>query len=101
MRHSSLLQQASPASVLFAVALRGIFAFTAAWRHVMATEFDLQKAREAVRQAQRALKDAEHRFDTDCVPGNASSLINQIRSAEGRVAEALSSLRRIDPGVTD
>jgi hypothetical protein len=101
MNHSSLTQQTSPASVLFAVAFRGIYAFTAAWRHVTATDFDLRKAREAVWNAKRALTEAEHRFDTERAPGNACLLIAQVRSAERRVAEARSILRRIDPGNTD
>ena len=101
MNHSSLTQQASPASVLLAVALRGIYAFTAAWRHVTATDFDLRKAREAVWNAKRALNEAEHRFDTERAAGNASLLITEIRSAERRVAEARSRLRRIDRGSTE
>src|SRR5262249_44912632 len=101
MNHSSLTQQTSPASVLFAVALRGIYAFAAAWRHVTATDFDLKKAREAVWNAKRALNEAEHRFDNERAPGNASLLMTEIRSAERRVAEARSSLRRIDPGSTE
>jgi len=97
MNHSSLTQQTSPAGVLLAVALRGIDALTAAWRHVTATDFDLRKAREAVWNAKRALNEAEHRFDSERAPGSASLLITEIRSAERRVAEARSSLRRIDP----
>jgi hypothetical protein len=101
MNHSSLTQQTSPASVLFGVALRAIHAFASAWQHVTATDFDLKKAREAVRNAKRALDEAEHRFDTECAPENASLLITEIRSAEIRVAEARSKLRRIDPRSTD
>ena len=101
MKHSSLTQQPGPAGVLFAVALRGIYAFAAAWWHVTATDFDLKNASEAVWNAKRALKEAEHRFDTERAPGNASVLITQIRSAERRVAEARSILRRIDPSSTD
>ena len=98
MRFLSLPQQSSPASLLLAVALRGMFALRVAWRHAMATDLDLQKAREAVRKAKRALKEAERRFDAERSPDNASRLINEIRAAEDRVVEARARLRRIDPG---
>ena len=62
----------------------------------MANTFDLTKAREAVRKAKRALKDAERRFDTDCSPDNSASLISEIKLAERRLAEATASLRKLD-----
>lgn len=101
MNHSSLTQQTNPVSVLLAVAFRGIDAFAVAWRRVTATDSDLKKAREAVSNAKRALNEAEHRFDAESSPGNASLLMTEIRSAERRVAEARSNLRRIAPGSTD
>jgi len=63
----------------------------------MVSEFDLQRAREAVRKAKRALKEAERRFDTECTPDKTSSLIGQIKAAEKRVADARVNLRQIDP----
>jgi hypothetical protein len=98
---SSLSQQSSPASDLLTLAFRCIFAVTVAWRLVMATEFDLQKAREAVRKAKRALREAEHRFDTERAPDDPASLIRQIKAAERRVAEARANLRQIDPRSTE
>jgi hypothetical protein len=43
MNYTSLTQQTSPATVIFAVAFRGIHTLTAAWRHVTATDLDLKK----------------------------------------------------------
>ena len=48
---------------------------------------DFQSARDDVRRAKRALKDAELRFDTECGPENSISLMNEIgrrRSASSR-----------------
>ena len=59
--------------------------------------FDLHKAREAVQKAKRALKAAEKHFDNECAPDNTFSLINQIKAAERHLAEAQSTLRKIDP----
>jgi hypothetical protein len=101
MRVSSLPQQGSPASALLTLALRGIFAVTATWRLVMATGLDLQKAREAVRKAKRALREVEHRFDTERTSDGTSSLISQIKAAERRLAEARVNLRQIDPRSTE
>jgi hypothetical protein len=101
MNHSSLTQQTNPVSVLLAVALRGIDAFAAAWRRVTVTDADLKTAREAVWNAKRVLNEAERRFDAARAPGNVSLLMTEIRSAERRVAEARSYLRRIAPGSTD
>jgi hypothetical protein len=97
LRISSLTQQSSSFSVWPALAFRGIFAVTAAWRRVMATELDLQKAREVVRKAKRALREAEHRFDTERALDFNSPLIHQIKAAERRLAEARVQLRQIDP----
>ena len=101
MNHSSLTQQTSPTGVLFAVALRGVYAFAAAWRRVTATDADLKKARESVWNAKRVLNEAERRFDAERAPGNVALLMTEIRSAERRVADARSNLRRIAPGSTD
>jgi len=50
---------------------------------------EFQSARDAVRRAKRALKDAEQRFDTDCGPDNSFALIAEIKSAEKRLADAV------------
>ena len=55
-----------------------------------------QNANEAVRKAKRALKDAEHRFDIDCGPDNASTIIAEIKVAEKRLAEATAKLHALD-----
>ena len=57
---------------------------------------DFQSAREVVRKAKRALKDAEHRFDAESGPENSSSLIAEIKLAEKRLAEAATKLRELD-----
>ena len=64
---------------------------------VVVNGFDLHKAREAVQKAKRALKAEEKHFDTECDPDSTFSLINQIKAAERRLAEAQSALRKIDP----
>jgi hypothetical protein len=53
---------------------------------------DFQRAHEAVRRAKRALRDAEFRFDSDCGPDNSIALMNEIRTAERRLADAVSVL---------
>ena len=58
----------------------------------MTSTVDFQSAREAVKQAKRALKDAERRFDTECGPDNTVSLMKEIRTAERRLAIAVSAL---------
>ena len=63
----------------------------------MSHTVDFQSAREAVRRAKRALKDAEFRFDTECGPDNSISLMNEIRTAEKRVVEAVSVLKTVPP----
>lgn len=61
----------------------------------MRDSVDFQSARDAVRRAKRALKDAERRFDTDCGPGNSSVLIADIKLAEKRLADAVSALDKM------
>ena len=56
---------------------------------------EFQSARDAVRRAKRALKDAEQRFDTDCGPENSSALIAEIKLAEKRLASAVSLLDKL------
>jgi thymidylate kinase len=60
-------------------------------------KFDLAKAREAVRKAKRAVKAAEERFETECAPDNTFILINQIKTAERRLAKAEAKLKEIEP----
>jgi hypothetical protein len=54
-----------------------------------------QSAHDAVRRAKRALRDAELRFDTDCGPDNTTALMNEIRTAERRLADAVSALDKM------
>ena len=63
--------------------------------------FDLAKARETVRKAKRALKDAEQYYDEHCGVGANISLIDKIRLAERRLDEARAALRRLDPRSAD
>jgi hypothetical protein len=58
--------------------------------------FDLQKAKEALSNAKRALKEAEQRFDNECAPDNTTTLMRQIVVAERRVAEARADLTRLE-----
>jgi hypothetical protein len=62
--------------------------------------FDLQEARQAVEKARQALMTAENSFDTDCGPQNSRALINGIKAAERRLAEANSELSRLRSGAT-
>jgi hypothetical protein len=59
--------------------------------------FDLVKARESVRKAKRALKEAEQYYDEHCGVGANLSLIDKVRLAERRLQEARSALRRLEP----
>ena len=59
------------------------------------TPFDMQKARDALEKAKRALKDAEKRFDRECSPENMASLIREIQLHERRVADARSAVHRL------
>jgi hypothetical protein len=62
------------------------------WEAPLSHAVDLQRAREAVRKAKRALRDAEFRFDTDCGPENSMALMNEVRTAERHLADAVSAL---------
>jgi hypothetical protein len=55
----------------------------------------LAKASAAVRDAKRALIDAEHRFDKERTPVNTNSLIAEVQAAERRLAEATATLRAV------
>ena len=74
----------------------GSVALTAAWRHFTVADFEVKKAKDALRQAKRALLEAEARFDSDCGV-NPMPLINNIKVAEARVQALRAALRRIDP----
>lgn len=63
--------------------------------------FDLDKAREKVRKARRALKAAEQYYDEHCGVGSNVSLIDKVRSAERRLEEARAALHRLDPRAGD
>ena len=76
--------------------LGGSVALTAAWRHFTVADVELKKARDALRQAKRALLEAEVRFDSDCGV-NPMPLINSIKVAEARVQALRAALRKIDP----
>jgi hypothetical protein len=67
----------------------------------MIVNFDLQRARLAVEKAKQALKAAECRFDAECGPDNTAKLINDIKAAERRLAEARAELTGLQPGVTE
>jgi hypothetical protein len=58
---------------------------------------EFESARDAVRRAKRALRDAEFRFDTDCGPDNAAALMSAIRTAERRLANAISTMDKAPP----
>jgi len=64
----------------------------------MIVTFDLQKARQAVEKARQALIAAEDRFDFYCGPENSSALINGIKAAERRLAEANAEFSRLRSG---
>ena len=61
----------------------------------MIAGFDLQKARQAVERARQALSSAEHRFDMECGPDNTRQLIDEIKVAERRLADARAELARL------
>jgi hypothetical protein len=63
--------------------------------------FDLAKAREAVRKAKVALREAESRYDEHCGVGSNLPSMNSIREAERRLEHARAALRKIDPGAAD
>ena len=57
------------------------------------TRRELAKATAAVERAKRQLRQAEHRFETDCGPEDAPQLIAEIKKAEKRLALAHARLR--------
>jgi hypothetical protein len=63
--------------------------------------FDLAKARDAVRKAKLALREAEARYDEHCGVGSNLPTMNRIRVAERRLAQARAALRKIDPAAAD
>lgn len=67
----------------------------------MISSFDLQKARRAVERAKQALKAAEDRFDADCRPDNTTELINSIKAAEYRLAEARAEFAKLHSSATE
>jgi hypothetical protein len=67
----------------------------------MTVSFDLQKGRLSVEKAKQALRAAEYRFDTECGPDNTARMINDIKAAERRLAEARAELTRVQPGATE
>jgi len=62
----------------------------------MVRQFDLVKAREALKLAKQVLKEAERRYDRECGV-NAKPFINRIRVAEAKVRAARDALRKVDP----
>ena len=60
---------------------------------MLPTTSDLAQASAAVRDAKRALIDAERRFDSDCGLDNTLARIAEIQAAERRVVEATAALR--------
>jgi hypothetical protein len=78
----------------------GIAALTAALRHFTVSDFEVENAREALRQAERALLEAENWFDTDRGV-NPKPLIGRIKVAEARVQASRAALRKVDPRSTE
>jgi hypothetical protein len=66
----------------------------------MVNEADLLRAREALRHAKRALRDAERRYDRECGV-DAKPFISRIRVAEAKVLAAKAALHKIDPESTE
>ena len=63
--------------------------------------FDLAKARDAVRKAKLALREAESHYDEHCGVGANLPLISRVRTAERRLEQARAALRKLDPGAAD
>jgi hypothetical protein len=63
----------------------------------MAKQYDLLKARDALKIAKQALKDAERKYDRECEV-NTRPFIKRIRVAEAKVRAAREALREMDPG---
>ena len=61
----------------------------------MVRQFDLVRAREALKLAKQVLKEAERRYDRECGV-NAKPFINRIRVAEAKVRAARDALRKVD-----
>jgi hypothetical protein len=78
----------------------GVAAVKAAGRRVMVKDSDLLKAREALKLAKRALREAERRYDRQCGV-DAKPLIRRIRVAEARVQAARAALYKFDPESTE
>ena len=57
------------------------------------TRREVAKATAAIERAKRQLRQAEHRFETDCGPEDAPQLIAEIKKAEKRLALAHARLR--------
>ena len=57
---------------------------------------DLTQAHETVRTGERALKDAEYQFDTNCGPDDVFLLITEIKLAEHRFVEATAKPRDLE-----
>ena len=63
--------------------------------------FDLAKARDAVRKAKLALRQAETDYDEHCSVGSNLPLISRVRVAERRLEQARAALRKVDPNAAD
>jgi hypothetical protein len=61
------------------------------------TRREVAKAIAAIARAQRQLRTAEHRLETDVGPENASELLDEIKNAEKRLALARIRLRDLHP----
>jgi hypothetical protein len=68
---------------------------------MVVVSLDLHKAREALKRAKLALREAEEQFDQHCGVGSNLPLISRVRAAERRVAEARENLRKLDPRRTE
>jgi hypothetical protein len=66
----------------------------------MIKDSDLLKAREALRLAKRALREAERRYDRECGV-DAKPFISRIRLAEAKVQAARAALHKVEPGSTE
>ena len=63
--------------------------------------FDLARARDGVRKAKLALREAEAHYDEHCGVGANLPLISRVRAAERRLEQARAALRKIDPRAAD